>query len=146
MEKTSHSARPLHGVRIWLAGAVPSDASEAQKTSVVSFVREFAATVFRGGGHILHGGHPSLVGPLIEQAKEHISKGGRKDCLTLAVSKYWSKDQGSVPIQEWRQTCIVYETAEATGSASERDDSLQILRQWMAERCDAFVAVGGQWW
>ena len=22
----------------------------------------------------------------------------------------------------------------------------KILRQWMAERCDAFVAVGGQWW
>lgn len=34
----------------------------------------------------------------------------------------------------------------STGSASARDDSLAILRQWMAERCDAFVAVGGQWW
>src|ERR1700685_2947894 len=33
-----------------------------------------------------------------------------------------------------------------TGGASPRDDSLKILRQWMAERCDAFVAVGGQWW
>jgi predicted acylesterase/phospholipase RssA len=125
---------------------VPSDATEAQKASVVTFVREFATAVFRSGGHILHGSHPSLVGPLIEQAKDHISKGGRKDCLTLAVSKYWSKDQTMVPIQEWRQTCMVYETAEATGGASARDDSLKILRQWMAERCDTFVAVGGQWW
>lgn len=137
---------PLHGVRVWLAGAVPSDATEAQKMSVVTFVREFAAEVFRNGGHILHGSHPSLVGPLIAEAKEHVSKGGRKDCLTLAVSKYWSKDKASVPIQEWRQTCTVYETAEATGGTSPRDDSLQILREWMADRCDAFVAVGGQWW
>jgi len=146
LETALHSTGPLYGVRIWLAGAVPSDASEAQKASVVTFVREFAKAVFRNGGHILHGSHPSLVGPLIEQAKEHISKGGRKDCLTLAVSKHWSKDQTKVPVQEWRQTCIVYETAEATGGASARDDSLKILRQWMAERCDAFVAVGGQWW
>jgi len=140
------STGPLHGVRIWLAGAVPSDATEVQKTSVVTFVREFATEVFRNGGHILHGSHPTLVGPLIEQAKEHVSKGGRKDCLTLVVSKYWSKDQAKAPIQEWRQTCTVYETAEATGSVSPRDDSLKILRQWMTERCDAFVAVGGQWW
>lgn len=140
------STGPLHGVRIWLAGAVPSDATEAQKASIVTFVREFATAVFRNGGHILHGSHPSLVGPLIEQAKEHVSRGGRKDCLTLAVSKYWSKDQVKVPIQEWRQICTVYETAEATGSVSPRDDSLGILRQWMTERCDAFVAVGGQWW
>ena len=27
-----------------------------------------------------------------------------------------------------------------------RDQSLDILRQWMASRCDAFVAVGGKWW
>jgi hypothetical protein len=93
---------------------VPSDATEAQKASVVTFVRDFAKAVFRNGGHILHGSHPSLVGPLIEQAKEHIAKGGRKDCLTLAVSKHWSKDRTKVPVQEWRQTCMVYETAEAT--------------------------------
>jgi hypothetical protein len=125
---------------------VPFDATEEQKASVVAFVREFATTVFRNGGHILHGSHPSLIGPLIEQAEEHISRGGRKDCLTLAVSKHWSKDQTKVPVQQWRQTCTVYETAEASGSVSPRDDSLKILRQWMAERCDAFVAVGGQWW
>lgn len=141
-----NSVGPLHGVRVWLAGAVPSDATNSQKMSVVTFVREFAAEVFRNGGHILHGSHPSLVGPLIAEAKEHVSKGGRKDCLTLAVSKYWSKDKANVPIQEWRQTCTVYETAEATGGPSPRDDSLQILREWMADRCDAFVAVGGQWW
>ena len=141
-----NSVGPLHGVRVWLAGAVPSDATDSQKMSVVTFVREFAAEVFRNGGHILHGSHPSLVGPLIAEAKEHVSKGGRKDCLTLAVSKYWSKDKANVPIQEWRQTCTVYETAEATGGPSPRDDSLQILREWMADRCDAFVAVGGQWW
>ena len=64
----------------------------------------------------------------------------------MVVSNYWSKDETKVPVQEWRQTCTVYETAEAIGGVSPRDDSLKILRQWMAERCDAFVAAGGQWW
>ncbi|WP_198030358.1 CBASS cGAMP-activated phospholipase [Bradyrhizobium sp. Tv2a-2] len=146
VETPSHGTAPLHGVRIWLAGAVPSDGTGAQKASLVRFVREFATAVFSEGGHILHGSHPSLVGPLIEQAKDHIARGGRKDCLTLAVSRYWSRDRARVPVQEWRQTCMVYETAEATGGPSARDDSIEILRQWMADRCDVFVAVGGQWW
>lgn len=137
---------PLHGVRIWLAGAVPTEASAGQKASVNTFVRAFAATIFRAGGHILHGSHPSLVSPLIEEAKNYIAQGGRKDCLTLAVSKYWSKDAASVPVQDWRQTCMVYETPEAAAGPGVRDESLEILRQWMADRCDAFVAVGGQWW
>jgi uncharacterized protein len=145
LDSRSHGG-PLHGVRVWLAGAVPTEASDAQKASIITFVRTFAATVFRAGGHILHGSHPSLVGPLIEEAKAYIAQGGRKDCLTLAVSRYWSKDATSVPVQDWRQTCIVYETPEATAGAAARDESLHILRQWMADRCDAFVAVGGQWW
>lgn len=40
---------------------------------------------------------------------------------------------------------MVYETPEVPGDSG-RDDSLKILRQWMVERCDAFVAVGGLWW
>jgi len=145
LDGTSHGGT-LHGVRVWLAGAVPTEASDAQKSSITAFVRDLAKAVFRAGGHVLHGSHPSLVGSLIEEAKAYIAQGGRKDCLTLAVSKHWSKDTASVPIQEWRQTCMVYETPEASAGASSRDKSLEILRQWMADRCDAFVAVGGHWW
>ena len=137
---------PLHGVRIWLAGAIPAGANETQKESLIAFVRALAANVFKNGGHILHGSHPTLVGPLLEEAKLHIAQGGRKDCLTLAVSKFWSKNPSAVPVQDWRQICMVYETAEVTAGASPRDESLQILRQWMVDRCDAFVAVGGEWW
>lgn len=145
MHLESHHPPPLLGVRVWLSGAVPPDADETHRAAIAAFVSAFAATVFRGGGHILHGSHPSLTPLLIAEASKHIANGGRKDCLTLAVSKFWSKDQSLVPVQIWRQTCMVYETREATGESA-RDDSLQILRQWMADRCDAFVAVGGLWW
>lgn len=67
------------------------------------------------------------------------------DCLTLAVSRYWSKNTDAAPLQYWRERCVVYETPEATGD-NPRDESLTLLRQWMSARCDAFVAVGGRWW
>lgn len=142
--KLNHSG-PLHGVRIWLSGAVPQGVTEPQCLAILDFVRQFAARVYREGGHIVHGSHPSFYPTLLDEAKKHIKNGGRKDCLTLAVSKLWSKDTSAVPVQDWRETCMVYETPEATGESA-RDDSLQILRQWMSARCDAFVAVGGMWW
>lgn len=136
---------PLHGVRIWLSGAVPPDATEAQRDSILAFVGQFAASVFRSGGHILHGSHPSLTPTLLAEADRFIKAEGRKDCLTLAVSRYWTKTPGAVPIQEWREHCMVYETPESSGDNA-RDESLLELRRWMSSRCDAFVAVGGRWW
>lgn len=135
----------LRGVRIWLSGAVPPEATETQKAALLQFVGDFAATVFRLGGHILHGSHPSFTPTLLRVAKAYIEVGGRKDCLTLAVSRHFSKDANSVPVREWREICSVYETPEAIGDSA-RDDSLVILREWMAARCDAFVAAGGLWW
>jgi len=40
---------------------------------------------------------------------------------------------------------MVYETSESSGENG-RDESLEILRKWMASRCDAVIVVGGQWW
>jgi len=140
-----HPLNALHGVRIWLSGAVPPEFNEQQRTALLEFVRNFAETVFRAGGHILHGSHPSFTPTLLAEAKKHIGNDGRKDCLTLAVSKLWSKDTNAVPVQAWREFCMVYETPEKTGG-NPREDSLQILREWMSARCDAFVAVGGLWW
>lgn len=141
----------LQGVRIWLSGAVPPDISASQRDSILAFVGQFAAEVFRNGGYILHGSHPSFTPTLLAEAHKFVEAGGRKDCLTLAVSRYWSKNpddvpqRNCVPIQSWREKCVVYETPEAAGHNA-RDDSLTILRQWMSARCDAFVAVGGMWW
>jgi uncharacterized protein len=145
MTSSYYATIPLKGVRVWLSGAVPPEATDVQRESIIVFVRQFAAAVFRGGGHILHGSHPSFTPTLLEEAYRYTEGGGRKDCLTLAVSRYWSKNSDAVPIQSWRQRCMVYETPEASGDNA-RDESLNLLRQWMAERCDAFVAVGGLWW
>lgn len=142
----SDSYSLLHGVRIWLSGAVPPDADAEYQGALRLFVRHFAEHAFRSGAHIIHGSHPTFTPILLDEAKKHIANGGRKDCLTLVVSRLWSKDTTRVPVQEWRQTCMVYETPEAKTGDSSSDDSLGLLRQWMVERCDGFVAAGGMWW
>lgn len=145
MDIPRNYSSPIHGVRIWLSGAVPVDVKEQQRKAMLEFVEQFAAMVYQAGGHIVHGSHPSFTPTLLAEAKKHLINGGRKDCLTLAVSKLWSKDTSVVPVQDWRETCTVYEIPEAS-TEPVRDNSLQELRNWMSDRCDAFVAVGGMWW
>lgn len=136
---------PLHGVRVWLSGSIPNNIPGPQQNAMASFVEKFAELVFSAGGHILHGSHPSIRDILLKVAKTHEWKQKRRDCLTLAVSRYWSKDQNFAPTAEWRKHCVVYETPEATGANGEQE-SLARLREWMSERCDVFVALGGNWW
>lgn len=148
-ERSQYGLQPdsLSGARIWLSGAVPDadGTTEAQRAAILDFVRRFARRVFERGGHIVHGSHPSFTPVLLEEAQRYQQQGGHKDRLVLVVSRLWSKDPTKVPADEWRKLALVYETPEASGENA-RDESLQLLRKWMASRCDAIVVVGGKWW
>jgi len=134
----------LAGARVWLSGAVPEagEASEQQRAAVANFVRLFSRGVFERGGHIIHGSHPSFVSILLEEAGNYRAKGGRKDCLVLAVSRWYSKDPSRAPVDVWRENAVVEETSEGR----DHDQSLEILRKWMVARADAIVVVGGRQW
>ena len=138
---------PLSGARIWLSGAVPEDqdTTKPQQTAILDFVRRFSRCVFEHGGHIVHGSHPSLTPVLLEESHRYREQGGRKDALTLVVSRLWSKDPTVIPLKEWRKAAVVHEIPEAMGDRA-RDDSLGLLRKWMVARSDAVVVIGGKWW
>jgi uncharacterized protein len=148
-ERTRYVLNPaeLAGARVWLSGAIPEveGTTEAQRAAIIDFVRKFARRVFERGGHVVHGSHPSFTPTLLEEAKRYQDKGGRKDCLILAVSRYWSKSPKFVPIDEWRKVAMVYETPESSGEQG-REESLEMLRQCLVSSCDAIVVVGGKWW
>lgn len=145
--KFSLNPASLAGARIWLSGASPEaeGSTELQRAAILDFVHRFSARVFQRGGHIVHGSHPSFTPALLEEAQHYQANAGRKDCLALVVSRYWSKDRKIVPADEWRKVAMVYETPEASGERA-RDDSLDLLRKWIVSRCDAIVVVGGRWW
>lgn len=137
---------PLAGARVWLSGSAPDEGlTEGQRAAILDFVRGLARRVFERGGHIVHGSTTSFTPTLLEEARRHQQQGGRRDCLLLAVSRLWSKDQEAVPAEEWRKAAVVYETPEATGEHA-REESLELLRKWMVSRSDAIVVVGGRWW
>jgi len=140
---------PLQGARIWLSGALPEGADEAAVASIRRFVAGFCDRVFADGGSIVHGSHPSLRDLILDRARAFKRQTGARDRLTLVYSQWFVQHPaGDPPTPDaWREDALVYQTpaAQDDGEASRRA-SLRRMRDWMAARCDAVVAVGGRWW
>lgn len=137
---------PLAGVRVHLSGAVPDQCPGAQRDAIVSFVQKFAAAIFREGGTLIHGNHPSFQKPLEDAARPFVDAGGPRDALTLVrAQKYASTAEQLVEMEVQREYAAVHVIPEIP----DRDDpaqsySLVPMREWMAERCDVVVAIGGR--
>ena len=93
----------LQNVRVWLSGSIPNDDAEAEKR-IEEFVYEFAVEVFRRGGTIVHGHHPTILPALARAADFFIqSRPGRKASLALFVSREFSRNSAEhgVKIEDW---------------------------------------------
>ena len=107
-------------------------------------MQEFSSLVFKFGGQIIHGCHPTLTPILVEQSKRFGSDGKTKK-LNLAVSDFF-EEQSSSDWCRWRKSANL-EVTPRTGDGKEHlDPSLAILREKMANQCNVFVAIGGLWW
>ena len=81
---------------------------------------------------------------LMDAAREYQHNHGRRDALTLVVSPWFTEraEAHSIDLPRWRECAQVHQTAKL-----ERDDrGLSAMRQWMADRSDVLVALGGRWW
>jgi len=135
---------PLHGIRIHLSGAIPDDAITEQVDGIRSFVQAFAQKIFNDGGIILHGSHPTFKQPLKTAAKRYINAGGEKDSLTFVrAQKYTSTAEHLKKIEAEREYAAVHIIPAIYGHP---EKSLVPMREWMAERCDMVIAVGGKWY
>jgi len=135
---------PLLGVRIHLSGSVPEKTSNEQADAIRSFVQKLAQEVFREGGTLIHGSHPSFRLPLETAAKQFVQAGGQKDSLTFVrAQKYAVTAEQLVKIELEREYAAVQIIPAICGKP---DESLVPMREWMAERCDVVIAVGGKWY
>src|SRR5262245_28860507 len=79
---------------IGLSGAVPDrgDWSEpAMDRGILEFVALFSGLVFKYGGRIVHGSHPTFTPVILRQARQH--SGGRlRKPVTLVMSDLWARD------------------------------------------------------
>jgi predicted acylesterase/phospholipase RssA len=135
---------PLLGIRIHLSGALPEKASDEEANAIRSFVYKLAQEVFREGGTLIHGSHPSLQHSLETAAKQFVQAGGEKDALTFVrAEKYAITAEQLAEIEAQREYAVVQIVPSIYGNL---DESLVSMREWMAERCDVVVAVGGKWY
>jgi uncharacterized protein len=149
----------LTGLKIWLSGAVPESESENPNIDdpvenwkgsqldygILGFVHEFSSLVFKLGGEIIHGCHPSFTPILLQQARK-FQVGDTRKKLHLAVSNYFRNESSANDWERWRLDADLEVVPETSFDESQRDPSLAVLRERMASQCNAFVAIGGLWW
>ncbi len=138
---------PLKGARIWLSGSQPEGIDAAAAARFDAFVARLSELVFRAGGTIVHGSHPTVVETLLGAAERYQdSAKGSRDCLMLAASKFYY-DQYQARLEDWQSKSIVHEepAVSKNGQPSEAE-SMPLLRHWMADHSDAVIAIGGKGW
>jgi hypothetical protein len=135
------SRQPLAGVRVHLSGSVP----DTQKDEICLFVKQLCTTIFNEGGAVVHGSHPTFVEPLEEAARAFIDAGGDIGALTFVRAQKFAESAEQIQeIDRQRQFAIVQVVPAEV--ERERDSDLTPMRDWMAERSDVAVCVGGRWW
>src|ERR1700691_2050597 len=84
----------LEQYEIGLSGAIPDrkDWSEpAMDRGILEFVALFSGIVFKYGGRIVHGSHPTFTPIIARQARLQANDRLRKP-LTLIMSDLWARD------------------------------------------------------
>ncbi|MBR8206892.1 CBASS cGAMP-activated phospholipase [Burkholderia vietnamiensis] len=135
------SRRALAGVRVHLSGSVPTTNTE----DICQFVKQLCTAIFNEGGAVIHGSHPSFIQPLEDASRAFIAAGGEVGALTLVrAQKFAAAPEQIEEIDRQREFAVVQVVpAEAEG---EHGSELTPMRDWMAERSDVVVCVGGRWW
>jgi predicted acylesterase/phospholipase RssA len=132
--------QPLAGIRVHISGAIPA---VQQHKEFNFFIKSLAARIFSEGGTVVHGSHPSLLEPLKEAATAFLGAGGNLGALTLVRAKIFSETEEQLSqIESQREFAAV----QIVPADSDGSSNLIPMRNWMAERADAIVCVGGEWW
>lgn len=136
---------------IGLSGAVPGRASwsePAMDRAILEFVALFSGIVFKYGGRIVHGSHPTFTPIILRQARLHAGKGRSRRPVTLVMSELWVKDypkefiDGLADVAEFLVTKQMGEGGPE--NVETRNRSLTEMRQALIKGQNVMVAVGGK--
>jgi hypothetical protein len=115
--------------------------------AILEFVALFSGIVFKYGGQIVHGSHPTFTPVILEQARRHALEREGKP-IRLVMSELWAK---SLPADYHESVADVAEfvVVPQVGiggpeDAETRNRSLTAMRKSLLETQNAMVAVGGK--
>ena len=140
----------LEQYEIGLSGAIPDrdDWSEpAMDRGILEFVSLFSGIIFKYGGRIVHGCHPTFTPIILRQARLHAGTRLRKP-ITLVMSDLWAKDLSTEDIESMIDIAeFVVTKKEGEGGPEDTDTlnrSLAAMRRVLVNAQNVMVAVGGK--
>lgn len=136
---------------IGLTGAVPgrdSWSEPAMDRAILEFVALFSGIVFKYGGRIVHGSHPTFTPIILRQARQHAGQGKVRKPVTLVMSELWAKTYPGEFKESVADVAELVITRQIGPGGPEnvetRNLSLTQMRQSLIERQNVMVAVGGK--
>src|SRR5712691_5038310 len=114
----------LEQYEIGLSGAIPdrNDWSEpAMDRGILEFVSLFSGLVFKYGGRIVHGSHPTFTPIILRQAR--LQAGGRsRKPVTLVMSDLWAAGLHADQVDAFTDVAELIVTKKVgAGAASDND-------------------------
>ena len=136
---------------IGLTGAVPgrdSWSEPAMDRAILEFVALFSGIVFKYGGRIVHGSHPTFTPVILRQARLHAGKSRKRKPMTLVMSELWAKELSETDVANFTDIADFVVTRKVGEGGVEhvetRNRSLTEMRQVLIKNQNAMVAVGGK--
>lgn len=140
----------LKGLEVGLSGAIPERekwTERAQDRGILEFVALFSGLVFKYGGRVVHGSHPSFTPIILRQARLHSTRTDRPP-VTLVMSDLWYVDYPADEIQSMTDVAeliVTKKVGDGTHAhAQTRNDSLTAMRKVLIAAQNMMVAVGGK--
>lgn len=134
----------LKGVRFHLSGSLPDGADTGQQKGLRAFVDCFTKAALRLGATVVHGSHPTIVAAMQPAAEQFIAANGSRDQIVLVRAEQFASAAHANDIAAQRKFARVHVIPSKT--RADLNQTLVPMREWMAERTDVVVAVGGRWW
>lgn len=139
----------LEEYEVGISGAIPNraDWSEpAMDRGILEFVALFSGLVFKYGGRIIHGSHPTFTPLILRQARLQASSRVRKP-VTLVMSELWAQDLSPADIESMTDIAEFVITKKIGNKGPDdvetRNRSLSAMRHVLISAQNVIVAVGG---
>lgn len=140
----------LSDYSIGLSGAVPGRenwSEPAMDRAILEFVALLSGIVFKYGGTIVHGSHPTFTPIILRQARQYAESRAKKP-IHLVMSELWAKSLPS-EFQESVADVAEFEVIPQVGdggpeNVETRNRSLTAMRHSLIEAQNIMVAVGGK--
>jgi hypothetical protein len=140
----------LEQYEIGLSGAVPDRkewSEPAMDRGILEFVALFSGLVFKYGGRIVHGSHPTFTPIILRQARQQAPERSRKP-VTLVMSDLWARDLADQDIESITDVAELVITRQIGGGGAAdvdtRNRSLTAMRRVLVDAQNVMVAVGGK--